>query len=257
MKLLIIADIHANITALRAVAADAGPVDAIYCAGDYVDYGTDPHEVIAWVREHSVHCVIGNHDRHLLNILASGEVERFRGTRQWKWVHDNCLRITPEDADFLRGLPEHMRFAADGIDYVMQHQMKDGCYDVPESLQAFDDCWQRWHGGPANGRPRRMIFGHTHRRCVHMLDDDALWLNPGSVSYRRPDDDDKRAHYMLITDGRISFHAVPYERGAMLSRVMEYVRRGDMLETDLQDLMFFFGPAGTTRDPLPAPGEDL
>ena len=72
-------------------------MDAIYCAGDYVDYGTDPHEAIGWVREHGAHCVMGNHDRHLLNILFSGEVDAFRGTNRYKWVHDNCERVTDED----------------------------------------------------------------------------------------------------------------------------------------------------------------
>ncbi|MFR5786147.1 MAG: metallophosphoesterase family protein [Christensenellales bacterium] len=48
MRLLILSDIHANIAALRAIEKDAGAVDAIYCAGDYVDYGTDPHEAIGW-----------------------------------------------------------------------------------------------------------------------------------------------------------------------------------------------------------------
>ena len=37
MRLLILSDIHANIAALRAIEKDAGAVDAIYCAGDYVD----------------------------------------------------------------------------------------------------------------------------------------------------------------------------------------------------------------------------
>ena len=92
MRLLILSDIHANIAALRAIEKDAGAVDAIYCAGDYVDYGTDPHEAIGWVREHGAHCVMGNHDRHLLNILFSGEVDAFRGTNRYKWVHDNCER---------------------------------------------------------------------------------------------------------------------------------------------------------------------
>lgn len=96
-----------------------------------------------------------------------------------------------------------------------------------------------------------MIFGHTHRRCVHQLEDDALWLNPGSVSYRRPDDHDKRAHYMIIEDGRILFRAVAYDRSRSLARAMAYVRSGTMLTTDLQDAMFFFGDAKTSRDPLP------
>ena len=252
MRLLIISDIHANIDALRAVERDAGAVDQIWCAGDLVDYGTDPHETIAWVREHGVRCVSGNHDRHLLDVLASGETERFRGTRQYKWVHDNCDRVTPEDADFLRSLPMHLSLRADGIAYLLQHQMHEGplAYEMPESLQDFDRFWSKWYDGP-EAEERRMIFGHTHRRCVHRLDDRCLWLNSGSVSYRRPDDRDKRAHYMTVEDGEIRFHAVSYDRSRSLARAMAYVRAGTMLETDLQDAMFFFGDAATSRDPLP------
>lgn len=169
MRLLILSDIHANIAALRAIEKDAGAVDAIYCAGDYVDYGTDPHEAIGWVREHGAHCVMGNHDRHLLNILFSGEVDAFRGTNRYKWVHDNCERVTDEDIAFLAALPQHMSFEADGIAYLMQHQMLDNSYDMPESVQTFDAFWRVWYAGES--RPeQRMIFGHTHRRLVHRLD---------------------------------------------------------------------------------------
>lgn len=251
MRLLILSDIHANIAALRAIERDAGSVDAVYCAGDYVDYGTDPHEAIAWVRERNARCVIGNHDTHLLSVFASGETERLRGTSGYKWVHDNCDRVSEEDIAFLRALPRHLSFQADGIAYVMQHQVRDNSYEMPECLQAFDSLWNAWYTGKQPGAGRRMIFGHTHRRCVHGLADDVLWLNPGSASYRRPDDRDKRAHYMIIEDGEISFHAVAYERGAMLARAMEYVRTGTMLTTDLQDAMFFFGDAKTSREPLP------
>ncbi|MDD3335442.1 MAG: metallophosphoesterase family protein [Eubacteriales bacterium] len=252
MRLLILSDAHANIAALKAVAKDAGKVDAIYFAGDAVDYGTDPNEAIDWLREQNAHCVMGNHDRHLLNILDSGEAETFRGTRQYKWVHDNCDRISSKNVAFLRGLPMGLCFTADGVAYLMRHQLVDGSYDMPESLQAFDDDW-RVHASEAlmSFNQRRMIFGHTHRRCVHQLDNDRLWLNPGSVSYRRPDDRDKRAHYMLIENGNIHFRAVDYDRSAMLARAMAYVRAGTMLETDLQDAMFFFGNALTSREPLP------
>lgn len=62
MRLLIISDIHANPWALSAVASDAGPVDAILCAGDFVNYGPDPAPVISWVRSQGVIAVRGNHD---------------------------------------------------------------------------------------------------------------------------------------------------------------------------------------------------
>ena len=186
----------------------------------------------------------------MLNILFSGEVDAFRGTNRYKWVHDNCEQVTDEDIAFLAALPQHMSFEADGAAYLMQHQMLDNSYDMPESVQTFDAFWRVWYAGES--RPeRRMIFGHTHRRLVHRLDNDRLWLNPGSASYRRPDDRDKRAHYMLIEDGDIRFGAVEYDRSVMLARAMDYVKKGTMLETDLQDAMFFFGDAPTSREPLP------
>ena len=55
---------------------------------------------------------------------------------------------------------------------------------------------------------------------------------------------------MLIEDGDIRFGAVEYDRSAMLARAMDYVKKGTMLETDLQDAMFFFGDAPTSREPL-------
>ncbi len=252
MRLLILSDIHANIAALRSIEKDAGWSDAVYCAGDYVDYGTDPHEVISWLTEHNAVCVTGNHDAHLLRVLATGETEAFRGTNRYKWVHDNIDRITEADAGFLQALPRSVCFCADGIHYLLQHQMKDGTYDVPESLHGFDAIWAQGYGNSTvQGGGKRMILGHTHRRCVHMLDHDRLWINPGSASYRRPDDPDKRAHYMIIENGRIEFRAVSYDRSAMLARALSYVRTGTMLETDLQDALFFFGEAKTTREPLP------
>ena len=251
MRILLISDIHANLQALEAVLRDGGEADEIWCAGDLVDYGTDPHGVISWFRTHPVRCVSGNHDRHLLNVLDSGETETLRGTDHFKWVHDNCDRLTPEDIDYLRQLPLQLRLSADGVDYLLQHQMREGplAYQMPESVEDFEQFWNE-HAGASVLPERRLIFGHTHRRCVHRLDDRMAWLNPGSASYRRPDDHDKRAHYMLIDDGTILFRAAEYDRRPSLQRTLEYVRTGHMLRTELQDAMFFFGDAATTRDPI-------
>jgi predicted phosphodiesterase len=54
MRILVIADIHANMTALEAVMRDAerhSRVDEIWCLGDIVGYGPDPCDCISLVRE--------------------------------------------------------------------------------------------------------------------------------------------------------------------------------------------------------------
>ena len=46
MKLLILSDLHANLPALEAVWAREKDCDAVLCAGDLVDWGFFPREVV-------------------------------------------------------------------------------------------------------------------------------------------------------------------------------------------------------------------
>lgn len=244
MKILLISDIHANIHALRAVEQAERTWDAVWCSGDLVDFGPFPMEVIRWIQAHDARCVLGNHDAHVLT-LTREDCRRAWDERTWQWAHQNYEQLDGDALAYLRSLPKALLLTADGIDYQMQHQY-DGGYGTVESQDQFD---RFWLGDAAP--ERRLLFGHTHRRCMHLLDDQTLWLNPGSVSYRRPDDPDKRAHYMVIEDGRVRFGAAAYDRSTLLYKTQEIHRGGRMLPTNLQDAYFFFGDAATTRDPLP------
>lgn len=83
-----------------------------------------------------------------------------------------------------------------------------------------------------------MIFGHTHRRAIHYLSNHELWMNPGSISYRRPDDPSKEAHYMTITDGRIDMKSLQYDRSPLLQAALSTTlkQRGE-----LDVALVFFG----------------
>src|ERR1043165_6018844 len=60
----VISDIHANVSALKAVLADiaARKIDRIICLGDTVGYGPDPLECVDLVREKCAWALMGNHD---------------------------------------------------------------------------------------------------------------------------------------------------------------------------------------------------
>ncbi|MCK4368070.1 MAG: metallophosphoesterase, partial [Dehalococcoidales bacterium] len=60
MRYAIIADIHANLTAFMAVLVDIerrGDVEEMWCLGDIVGYGPDPHECIELLRQANHICV--------------------------------------------------------------------------------------------------------------------------------------------------------------------------------------------------------
>ena len=89
MKILVLADIHANWPALAAIAAKE-TFDACLFAGDLVDYGTDPVPCVEWIREHARAAVRGNHDHAVAQKVSARGGTGFRQlaaiTRPLQWA---------------------------------------------------------------------------------------------------------------------------------------------------------------------------
>ncbi|WP_010277563.1 metallophosphoesterase family protein [Paenibacillus senegalensis] len=237
MKALIISDIHSNVYSLEAIIKQEPDYDVIYCAGDLVDYGPFPGEVIEWIQKHNVHCVRGNHDDIIIDVYRNGHNLHTIPEEQSKWAHHNARLLGEEEISFLESIPEFITFEMDGCHYSMKHLYKD--YLTIDSLPKFNDLWSICNPSMESGETaqRRFIFGHTHRRCIHYLSDNTLWLNPGSVSYRRPDDPTKTAHYCTITDGNIALKSVSYDRTPLL----EATRKLKLREDEMKVAYVFFG----------------
>src|SRR4030065_1998195 len=103
MRILIISDIHANLTALEAVLAEAGKFDTTWCLGDLVGYGPDPNECVERIRElPNLQCIMGNHDAAA---VGSIEVDAFNpdARKTVLWTQE---RLTPANKEYLKNLPE-------------------------------------------------------------------------------------------------------------------------------------------------------
>lgn len=213
MRILIVADVHANLAALDAVIADAGTVDAVWCLGDVVGYGPQPVECIDRLREFDLVAIAGNHD-----LAAAGAVgvEMFnplaREAALW------TKQTLPESyLDYLRTLPPSTVVG----DFTLVHgSLKDPVWDY---LVSSDAARTHFRGQST----RYSLVGHSHLPlgfADDALDDGSAiadgdrlplgedrWVaNPGSVG--QPRDGDPRAAYAVLDDevGVLTFHRVAY-----------------------------------------------
>lgn len=217
MKALILSDIHSNIHALEAIWKLEQDSDLIYCAGDLVDYGPYPKEILNWMRLHDVPCVQGNHDAWLIKNYRSGKKLENIPVEERAWVHHNANLLDDADIAYLAQLPQAITFEIDQSAYCMTHMYRD--YEEVVSICSYEEFMAQIIGVGASRDVKRLIIGHTHRQAVRYLSDDLLWLNPGSVSYRRKDDPDQTAHYAVVMDGKISLRRLTYDMAPLRSFV--------------------------------------
>jgi len=79
MRIVILSDIHANVTAFKAVLADIssiGKVDALAIIGDLVNYGPRPNEIIEMVNGLDKPLLVNLWGNHEYSIFG-GSLERF------------------------------------------------------------------------------------------------------------------------------------------------------------------------------------
>ncbi len=222
MKVAVIADVHANLVALRAALEDADRrcVDRIVCLGDVVGYNSSPRETIAVLRSLGVEGVQGNHD-----IMATGLAEPVRcGPNARRAIQWTRQVLGPEERDYLSSLPDRMLFEDE---ILLLHS-------------ALGDPWVYLH---ASGQYREQftaireryptakicLTGHTHVRTVvevspagrvrsfrpsetQLAPGSFYFLNPGSVGH--PRQDDYRASYAIYDSNSrvVSFRKVSYDR---------------------------------------------
>jgi putative phosphoesterase len=198
MRILVLADIHANWPALQAV---TDPHDVCLFLGDVVDYGLEPGPCIAWVREHAHHAVRGNHDHGAAqDIKVAGR----QGFRYLTGVTRTLTqeRLTPEERRFLGRLPVTRMVTLGDTRFLLVHATPRDPLD--EYALPDVDLWtRRLQGVEADV----ICVGHTHHPYVLEVGD-KLVINPGSVG--QPRDGDPRASYALIEDHTVELKRVEY-----------------------------------------------
>lgn len=198
MRILLLADIHANWPALAAIDER---FDACLFLGDVVDYAADPIPCIDWVRQHALAVVRGNHDHSVAQRVSMKPAGSFRKLaaamrpRHFEVLNDEHLT-------WLARMPVMHRIELDGLRFLMIHATPRDPMD--EYLEPDPDLWnQRLEHIDAD----YVCVGHTHIP-MHLRLERMQVVNPGSVG--QPRDGDPRAAYAVIENGHVEFRRVPY-----------------------------------------------
>ncbi len=200
MRIAVVSDIHSNLTALDAVLARIGSVDALWHLGDVVGYGPQPDEVVERLIEIGALGVRGNHDAAAAGGL---EIEWFnpeaRAAMEWTratiseatrtWLAALPVRRTEASFTLVHGSPrdpmwEYVTTAAlarAGLSAITTEHGLHGHTHVPIAFTQVD------------GRMRTLAprAGNTVA-----LGEGRTLLNPGSVG--QPRDRDPRASYLIL-----------------------------------------------------------
>jgi putative phosphoesterase len=198
MRILLVADIHANWPALQALQE---PHDVCVCLGDLVEYGLEAAPCIDWARRRVHHIVRGNHDHGLAqNVPVNGK----SGFKFLTSVTRSATlqRLSAEDRRFLAAMPVTKAVTIEDTRFFLVHATPRDPLD--EYAPAEVDFWAR----RLEGVDAEVIcVGHTHQPYVLNVGD-KLVINPGSLG--QPRDGDPRASYALIEDNRVELKRIDY-----------------------------------------------
>jgi putative phosphoesterase len=220
MKILVLADIHANWPALAAITA-AETFDACLFVGDLVDYATDPVPSVEWIREHARAAVRGNHDHAVAQkVLARGGTgfrQLAASTRPLQWA-----LLQPTHLKYLARLPVTQTLELDNQKFFLVHATPRDPMD--EYLMDDRDEWcERLEQIEADF----VCVGHSHVQ-FHLQWEHLQLVNPGSVG--QPRDGDPRSAYAVIDNGHVELRRVPYDIDATLHQMRTVGVSGEVLE---------------------------
>lgn len=225
MKFAVIADIHGNSSALKAVVEDLDRlgISEVINLGDHFSGPLDAKGTAELLLQKSFHTVRGNHDRYLLEQDPSE-----MGPSDLA-AHSQLLEV---DIDWLRTLPPTLTLFDDVF----------CCHGTPKSDQIYwlekvradasvgsahiEEIEREAQGVNAS----LLLCAHSHIPRIVQLRDGRVILNPGSVGC--PGYDDDKPVYHKVETGtpnasyaiakktalnwEITFRSIPYDSGRMI-----------------------------------------
>lgn len=205
LRIAVVSDIHGNLPALEAVAADIGRrgVDLVVDCGDLISGPLWPAETAEWLMAHDWPTIRGNHERQLLAQrpgVDAWSADRV-GAAARAWIAALPAALEPvEGVAMVHGRP------GDDLEYLLETVAPDAGAPGARAATAAELASRLADLTPM---PRLLLCGHSHMPRV-AGDAACLVVNPGSVGVPAFDDDHGGLH--VIETGS------PHARWALCER---------------------------------------
>lgn len=194
MQIAVLADIHGNLPALEAVAADIERLnpDLVFVAGDFQNRGPNPREVTKFVAESGWTLLRGNHEDYVIRQSQNSRTQDSTDYYNWlpaRWT----ANLTRDFVDLIERLPIATTLTGpDKLLITIAHGSKrsndEGFFPSTPEAKAKEMI--------GDDPPSLLCVGHSHFPLVRRINA-TLLVNVGSVGF--PFDGDRRACYGLIT----------------------------------------------------------
>jgi diadenosine tetraphosphatase ApaH/serine/threonine PP2A family protein phosphatase len=224
MQALIISDVHANLTALKAVLETAGRYDELWCLGDLVGYGPDPNECVDLLRtQTNLRCLLGNHDQAVLGWIPLARFNR-EAAQVISWTRET---LSEENLGFLEDHDSKMVLG----DFTLAHASPrepiwEYIMDARTATANFDHFETDFCLVGHSHIPLIFQKQHRDRRASLITNPEGdlalsprMILNPGSVG--QPRDMDPRAAFALLDTDSLTWapQRVRYDIAQVQSKI--------------------------------------
>lgn len=213
-RIAVIADIHGNLPALRAVIRDLEETrpEEILVAGDLVGRGPQGSAAIAEVRARGWATLRGNHEDYLMAFRRREVPEDWWLQEEWAASRWMAAELSAEDERFIESLPSALRPVATPDLLVVHGSPRSN----REGLGPWTSDAKLTRHLEAIGAAN-LVCGHTHRPMVRRLAAGTV-VNPGAVGL--PFNGDSRAQYAILEHSpegwSYDLRQVDYDRGELL-----------------------------------------
>ena len=221
MKIAVISDIHANMTALKTVLEDIKKqnCDRIFCLGDLAMAGPELNETVDFIRSQQGWTVIqGNTDK----MLAECSMELIENTKKafpvmGKSLEDDDKIITDENREYLKTLPPQKELTIEGVKILLVHGSPRRNNEDILPAMPIEQIEEIIAGTDAD----LILCGHTHQPAGYQTNSKQTVINDGSVG--RPMTEDLKACYLILDIQNGGFEAehrlLDYDREAAANKV--------------------------------------